>query len=143
MVWILALGVLAMLLVPTVAYGFINGKAVELELASIGDGYRLRSDAARAFLAMRAEAARDGIALRVNSAFRTMAEQQALFAKWQTNTGSLAARPGYSNHQSGIAVDIDTDGTATNIYLWLAANASRWSFKRTVPSEPWHWEFRP
>jgi len=77
-----------------------------------------------------------GIYLGLNSGFRTMAEQQYLYGCYlsgRCNGGNLAARPGYSNHQSGTAVDVTTSGR-------LAANASRFGFVRTVPSEAWHYE---
>ncbi len=92
---------------------------------------------------MHAAARAAGINLHVNSAFRSMEEQRALYQKYLNGTGNLAAKPGYSNHQGGIAVDINVGGTGTSTYKWLANNASRFGFVRTVPSEPWHWEYRP
>jgi hypothetical protein len=50
------------------------------------------------------------------------------------NSCNLAAAPGYSNHQSGRALDL-------TVSSWLANNAARFGFKRTVPSEAWHYEF--
>ncbi len=90
-----------------------------------------------AFLKMQKAANAAGVSLAVNSGFRTMAEQQHLYHCYQTgscNNGNLAARPGYSNHQNGRALDLSTSS-------WLASNAARFGFKRTVPSEAWHYEF--
>lgn len=80
------------------------------------------------------------------------------------------AFPGYSNHQSGLAVDFLTKsshsgpqliattsstlvvGTGkTNIQLWcespafawLRLNARRYGFVQALIDEPWHWEYRP
>jgi hypothetical protein len=86
-----------------------------------------------------------GNALRLSSGFRTMDEQRYLHNCYVTqscNSGNLAARPGWSNHQHGIALDIRVADRPDH-YAWLAANAQRFGFVRTVPSERWHWEYRP
>jgi peptidoglycan hydrolase-like protein with peptidoglycan-binding domain len=125
-----------------VVTGYVNGTPRNITVASVPNGKVMRSDAAAAYNRMYADAKAAGITLKVNSGFRTMAEQQALYRAYQNGTGNLAAKPGYSNHQGGIAVDINVGGTGTSTYRWLAANASKYGFARTVPSEPWHWEFR-
>jgi LAS superfamily LD-carboxypeptidase LdcB len=103
----------------------------------------MRADAAIAFLRMHAAAAAVGVGLQVNSAWRSMEKQRELYASYVAGAGALASKPGYSNHQGGIAVDIQTGGTGTAVYRWLEQNAARFGFKRTVVSEPWHWEYRP
>jgi len=125
------------------ALAYVQGKATDVKLAPIPGGGQLREDAAEAFRAMHAAAAAESVTLVVNSSFRSMEAQERLYAEYQAGTGNLAARPGYSNHQGGIAVDIQTGGTGTKVYAWLDRNAARYGFKRTVASEPWHWEFRP
>ncbi|XHF15198.1 M15 family metallopeptidase [Archangium gephyra] len=117
--------------------------ARRITVSPIAGGKELRSDAAAAFNRMHAAAKAAGINLHVNSAFRTMEQQRDLYQKYLNGTGNLAAKPGYSNHQGGIALDINVGGTGTSTYKWLANNASRFGFARTVPSEPWHWEYRP
>jgi hypothetical protein len=90
-----------------------------------------------AFLKMQAAANADGVRLSLTSGFRTMAEQKHLYNCYTSkscNNGNLAARPGYSNHQSGLAVDVSTSS-------WLARNASRFGFVRTVSKESWHYEY--
>ena len=126
-----------------VVTGYVNGSPRKITLAAIPNGKEMRSDAAAAYNRMYAAAKSAGITLKVNSGFRSMAEQQALYRAYQNGTGNLAAKPGYSNHQGGIAVDINVGGTGTATYRWLANNAKNFGFVRTVPSEPWHWEFRP
>jgi LAS superfamily LD-carboxypeptidase LdcB len=87
---------------------------------------------------MQAAAAADGIALRIVSGFRTLERQAELYRAWRQGHGNRAARPGYSNHQAGRALDLDLDGT---VLPWLQANARRHGFHPTVRGEPWHWEF--
>jgi hypothetical protein len=106
-------------------------------------GKRVERNTACALLDMFRAAQTSGVRLQLNSGFRTHKEQQYFWNCYQTqscNDGNLAARPGYSNHQHGIAVDLATnDGR----YDWLADYADTHGFVRTVPSEPWHWEYRP
>lgn len=142
--------------------GHIKGEPHEFEATEIAPGVYLKEDAAKAYLAMKQAAKADKIDLVANSGFRSMAKQTKLYAayieklaqyqeKQLTKRPAIVARPGYSNHQGGIAVDINRapgDNLATSvpdspIDLWLNANAARFGFKRTVKSEPWHWEYRP
>ncbi len=122
--------------------GYVNGVARSITVKSIPNGHKMRSDAADAFNRMHADARRAGINLHVNSGFRTYAQQQHLYNLYVSGRGNLAARPGYSNHQGGIAVDIQVGATSSATYRWLANNAHKYGFARTVPSEPWHWEYR-
>ena len=105
------------------------------------DGVKMTPSTARAWKQMKAAAAADGVSLTLNSGFRTMGEQQSLYRAYQNGTGNLAAYPGHSNHQNGVALDIDVVSSAA--YKWMHANGGRFGFKRTVPSEPWHWEYLP
>ncbi|MBK7397297.1 MAG: D-alanyl-D-alanine carboxypeptidase family protein [Myxococcales bacterium] len=91
---------------------------------------------------MQKAAAAAGVHIRVVSGFRTMSQQKYLYNCYVTkscNGGNLAAKPGYSNHQSGHALDLNT--SSAGVGSWLAAHADEYGFKRTVPSEPWHWEY--
>lgn len=127
----------------TTVTGYVNGVPRRITLSGIPNGKQLRSDAAAAYNRMYAAARAAGVTLTPVSGFRTMAQQQYLYNLYISGKGNLAARPGYSNHQGGIAVDITVGSTSSSTYRWLANNASRFGFKRTVPSEPWHWEYRP
>jgi hypothetical protein len=85
-------------------------------------GKPMRPDVAAAFDRLAAAARADGVALLITSAFRSNAEQAALFAahpdpKW-------VARPGTSLHRLGTELDL---GPAS-AYDWLAANARRFGF---------------
>ncbi|MEJ6511622.1 MAG: M15 family metallopeptidase [Actinomycetota bacterium] len=56
------------------------------------------------------------------------------------------ARPGYSYHERGLAIDFMANGRFINSrsnpgFVWLAANASRFGLYN-LPSEPWHWDTR-
>ena len=85
-------------------------------------GWRLRPPAA-------------GIALIVNSGFRSDAEQAALFAanpdpRW-------VAPPGHSLHRCATELDLGPDSA----YGWLAANAARFGFVQRYSWEAWHYGY--
>ncbi|HSH55909.1 MAG TPA: M15 family metallopeptidase, partial [Candidatus Limnocylindrales bacterium] len=100
-----------------------------------------------------------GIPMRAASSFRTMAHQQSLCP---CGNGRVA-KPGFSNHQTGLALDFDlADGKSLSVdsyttangqpdgpnnprvapsspvYKWLVQNASKYGLKQYY-KEPWHW----
>lgn len=98
------------------------------------------------FLALAEAARQDGIAIGINSGFRSFPEQKHLHDGFIRGLPGFnpANRPGTSNHQNGLAFDIDVGGgTTTKTYAWLAKNATSFGFLRTVRREAWHWEFLP
>lgn len=125
--------------------GYIQGRAFDLEVVDYA-GVKMSDRTAWYFYWMYSAAAAEGIRLKVNSGFRDNATQTRFFNmspadRVKNGIGSLVAKPGFSNHQSGLALDIDTKGDP-RVLPWLRANASRFFFYETVPTEPWHWELR-
>jgi LAS superfamily LD-carboxypeptidase LdcB len=125
--------------------GFQNGQPqplllVDLPSSTAAAPIRVEVHTALAFSRMEAAARRFGLSLQVNSGFRTQEQQQEVFALYRKGRGPLAARPGFSNHQSGHALDLDMQ--SPRVRSWLFRHAHRYGFQRTVPSERWHWEFR-
>lgn len=121
-----------------------NGKLPASELAPIAGG-QLRADAAAGLNAMNVEARRRGLELRPTgsmSSYRTYAQQQILWQRYQAGTGNLAARPGTSNHGFGLAVDFATQQMRSTVdqigakYGW----SKQWS---DAPSEWWHVCYQP
>jgi hypothetical protein len=115
----------------------------------VGTGYEIETVAAQTvepFLKMVAAARAAGREVRVNSGFRSWPEQKHLFDGHKRGLPgfNLAAAPGRSNHQNGIAFDLDVKpGDGNPNYEWLKREATGFGFLRTVSSEPWHWEFKP
>jgi D-alanyl-D-alanine carboxypeptidase len=141
-------------------------EARELDLVAreeSGREHRLAPAAARAWREMQAAAAADGIALRIVSAFRSVERQveivRAKLERGQTvkEIVKASAPPGYSEHHTGLAVDIGTDGSPpleqafeeTPAFEWLMAHGERFGFRLSYPRsnpynyeyEPWHWCF--
>ena len=118
-------------------------KSKGVKLVRIKGGELLHHAAAAAFLRMSTEAREDGVSLAVTSGYRSRREQRFLYQRYRQGLGPKAARPGRSNHQRGLAVDLVVGDVTSLTYDWLASHACRFGFRRTVPSEPWHWEYRP
>lgn len=145
--WLLLLIVGAILLSGRSALAYVAGKPATIELGSLGNGFVLRKDAAAAFLRMREAASNDGIILNVERAFATMEQQTELWERYRSGAGNLAAKPGYSEHQGGTAVDVSVGRSFTSsVYVWLEANARDFGFSNTGKyfdqPEPHHWSFR-
>ncbi len=104
----------------------------------------------------------------ITQAARTLDEQQSIYDSYLDTYGvevgaSLAAAPGYSEHHSGYAVDMNvytangisySHGTASDvdpIYSWIYDNAASYGFVLRFPegktditgitNEPWHFRY--
>ena len=119
------------------AAGYSRGNRMNICVVSV-DGKLVEYRTAQAFRSMRAAAARQGVNISVVSGFRTMDQQRYLYNLYLSGRGNLAARPGYSNHQSGLALDLNT--SSGGVGSWLVNHGAEFGFRRTVPGEPWHWE---
>jgi len=123
------------------ATGYKSGTPFPIVVVHV-DGKPVQIDTANAYYVMAKAAAAAGVNIKVVSGFRTYAEQLYLYNCYincNCNNCNLAAKPGYSEHNSGHALDLNT--AAGGVYSWLTSNAGKYGFKRTVPSETWHWEW--
>jgi D-alanyl-D-alanine carboxypeptidase len=118
--------------------------------AGTNGGSRVRRLVIEDLRALVRAARRQGITIRVNSGYRSYAEQRAMYRAEVDRVGAaeaalLVARPGHSEHQLGTALDIaDTAGA----HAWLAERAWRFGFVVSYPRggrdiscyryEPWH-----
>lgn len=114
------------------------GQVVPVEVVEV-EGKPVATATAQAYLAMQAAAAREGVQLRISSAWRTNCEQTRIHAEYLGGTGPFAFPPGYSRHQDGAALDLLVDDP--RVLAWLERNAGRFGFAQTIPGENWHWEF--
>ncbi|MDB4945407.1 MAG: D-alanyl-D-alanine carboxypeptidase [Labilithrix sp.] len=120
----------------TTETAYSGGKASTIKVIKVG-GKAVSKATGHAFLKMQAAADTAGVSLSISSGFRTMSEQKYFYNCYlsgKCNNGNLAAKPGFSNHQSGYALDLSTSS-------WLAKNAGKFGFERTVASETWHYEY--
>jgi LAS superfamily LD-carboxypeptidase LdcB len=136
-----------------VVTGYVNGVPVQIEIETIdiGGNVYLEHETAVAFRAMREAASSVGIVLRANSGYRSFSHQKILYDQWlQGSRKCKPAKPGFSKHHTGRAVDInrshDTDPDGAGPLLaptdaWLLACAQNYfCFYKTIQGEPWHFE---
>lgn len=128
------------------------------------EGQQLRAEAAQAARTMVDAAKAEGVTLTVSSAYRSYAVQQQTYQHWVSVNGQkvadqLSARPGYSEHQTGLAIDFSSpEGCRleecyedTRAGRWLAKNAQNYGFILRFPKgqqavtgylfEPWHYRY--
>ena len=126
--------------------GHTNGRIPLDQLCPVsGVVHLLRCDAAGALEAMMAAHLADtGRALIVTDAYRDYAGQVDVAHR----KPHLAAKPGYSNHGWGLAIDAAVGGWDGPTFRWLQTNAHRygwhhppWARIDGSKPEPWHWEF--
>jgi D-alanyl-D-alanine carboxypeptidase len=120
----------------------------------------LLAPAARAWRRMRVAALRDSVRLDAISGYRNHAYQFGIFARKLARGQlieqilSVNAAPGYSEHHSGLAIDIGTPGEPpaeesfeeTPAFGWLMRRAGDFGFALSYPRgnphgifyEPWH-----
>jgi len=118
----------------------------------------------KAWQAMQNAAASQGIELQLVSAFRSAAYQQKLLQNKLEKGLSLEqilqvnAAPGYSEHHSGRALDLNSPGYEclsedfenSPAFIWLCQQAGGFGFSLSFPRnnpygflyEPWHWCYR-
>lgn len=141
---------------------YSEAEVVEVaEIGADGSEHLLAPRAARAWRKMRSSALSDGEDIFIVSAFRTIRRQAEIIRRKLTSGQRLeeilevCAPPGYSEHHSGLAVDLGTTGVpllepefdTTSAFRWLQEHASQYGFTLSYPRnnrygyryEPWHW----
>ena len=133
-------------------------------LVSISKEYgsgKLEPRAYEAFKLMCDNALLENIKLKSISAYRSYSTQNSLYKSYAKKDGTkkadtYSARPGHSEHQTGLAIDINTSSSKvhfenTKEYNWLINNAYKYGFILRYPNnktyitgykyEPWHWRY--
>lgn len=125
-------------------------------------GATISSKAASDFNRMYNDAVAAGQGFIVSSSYRSYATQVNTYNYWVSVNGqavadTVSARPGYSEHQTGFAVDLGVHGcildcfSKTTQYSWLKSNAVNYGFIERYLSgyeeitgyqgEPWHYRY--
>ena len=134
------------------------------ELTLLGSLYgcgSLRPEAAQAFQSMADAARADGVSLRSVSAYRSFQAQEDTYNRWlrqyrQATVDTFSARPGLSEHQTGLALDINVASSRahfenTPAFAWLKEHCAEYGFilrydqgKEAITGyrfEPWHYRY--
>lgn len=125
-------------------------------------GIKTRSVTYEAFKEMYNAAKKDGITIIINSGYRSYEAQKKVYNEYKDSKGveyadSYAARPDFSEHQSGLSLDIITYGASgetfdqTDAFKWLSKNAYKYGFILRYPKgkeditgysyESWHYRY--
>ena len=134
---------------------------------------KMRLYAAKSLEAFLIEARANGIDVTVTSGYRSYAYQNTLFTKYTQNemnnnpsltkeeaekkVSTYSCRPGTSEHQSGLCIDMHNQPSATQYFantkeaVWLAENCYKFGFILRFPKdkqeitniiyEPWHFRY--
>jgi D-alanyl-D-alanine carboxypeptidase len=145
--------------------GYVPPDLVSTAKAGITGGGTVRAVLIDDLRAVTRAAAAAGSPIAIQSAYRSYAEQGALFADWVDRFGydralEVPARPGHSEHQLGTAIDFRADvdpadasgpWVSTPAARWMELQAWRYGFVMSYPKgetastcydfEPWHYRY--
>ncbi|MBR3661499.1 MAG: M15 family metallopeptidase [Bacilli bacterium] len=139
---------------------FIPNDLVLVESFSKEDMF-LNRECKDAFIKMAHDAEALGYNIRAISTYRTIDYQENLYNNYVKNDGlekadTYSARPGYSEHHTGLAIDIDNKVLSfnnfenTKEFNWMMDNAYKYGFILRYPKdssitgyiyEPWHYRY--
>ena len=128
-----------------------------------GNGQYIREEAFEDYKKMYTDMKVLGLNLLVRSSYRSYTYQNNLYNNYVINDGKVnadtySARPGHSEHQTGLAIDVGTPTTSnlgdflyTKEYEWMMQNAHKYGFILRYPEnavhitgymyEPWHFRY--
>ena len=136
-------------------------------VTTTSNGKQLRAVAAEAFDAMKAAAQENGMDLFIRSGYRSHGSQAASYNVFLESSGResadrQSARPGHSEHQLGLAVDLvhkagtsgplgETGFSTSDVFYWMVDYAHEYGFILRYQKdfmnihgfiyEPWHWRY--
>lgn len=131
------------------------------DLIKVGS-QRMRKEAGEAMNKLLKDINNEGIYLQAQSGYRTYELQETLYNRYVNKDGkeladTYSARPGNSEHQTGLVMDVSHDGTLektfenTKQFTWLSENAYKYGFILRFPKdkvditgydyEPWHYRY--
>lgn len=135
---------------------------VDMSLMYAFSGKKIKSEVYDAFKSMVNAAKGEGLKIVANSTYRTYTYQKNTYNNFKNNKGktyadNYAARPGFSEHQTGLAVDVSTLNSTmdnfeeTNEFKWLEQHANEYGFILRYPKgkeyitgynyESWHYRY--
>lgn len=147
-------------------YNYLPSDYVPKNLVIIDEyskgGIKLAKEAYDNFVLMAQEAERNNLKIRIVSGYRSYDYQKGLYNNYlkydtQEKVDTYSARPGFSEHQTGLAIDIDNglfrydEFHLTKEFTWVKNNAYKYGFilryglnQENITGykyEPWHYRF--
>ena len=118
-----------------------------VSMSGYGNGYLVK-DAHDAYAEMYEAAKADGMNLIITTSYRSYGFQSTLYNNYvkqdgQASADTYSARPGYSEHHSGLAVDLSTPSLTnaftefiyTDEYQWMKKNSYKYGFIQRYTDE--------
>ena len=142
--------------------GYVPDKLEEINTRYAKSGMKMVNYAANAFEKMSKDASKEGLKIIAMSTYRSYKYQVNLYARYKKADGeeiadTYSARPGYSEHQTGLAVDVYngkldyTEFEKTKEFDWMQENAHKYGFILRFPKdktkqtgyryESWHYRY--
>lgn len=138
---------------------YVDGVLIANKTYSLPESYNpggLLPECEEAFAVMKRDAAAKGLNIYVSSGFRSFASQKSIYNRYVSRDGRVladtySARPGHSEHQTGLAIDLNTITQSfgkTKEGRWIAEHCHEYGFILRYPEgkshitgycfEPWH-----
>ena len=138
---------------------YIDGVLVVNKTYSLPASYApgaLTSECDAAYMRMKQAAAAEGLSIYIGSDYRSYATQESIYNRYCARDGQAAAdtysaRPGHSEHQTGLAIDLNDISSSfayTAAGKWVAEHCHEYGFIIRYPDgkqsitgymyEPWH-----
>ena len=149
-------------------FNYLNNDFAPEDITPLDLSYSYANNSAsketsEAYKNMAIAAKQDNIHLMANSSYRTYERQEEIYKEFYYTKGisyadKYAARAGYSEHQTGLTIDIFTSGTSTtsnfeesDAFKWLQENDYKYGFILRYPKgkeyltgynyESWHYRY--
>ena len=140
-------------------YHYLNNNYLPQDIVPIKnwyayDNHHIKEEVYNQYVKMWNKANEEDLVLIVNSSYRTLEEQQNMY---NNSNDDYASRPGFSEHQTGLALDIITyniignEFENTKEFKWLEKNAHKYGFILRYPKdktyltgysyESWHYRY--
>ena len=142
-------------------YHYVSKDYIPKNLIDV-NGLLINKDTYESFKEMKNDMNKENLDIEIISAYRSYDYQNNLYnnyLKYETKAlvDSYSARAGYSEHHTGLAIDIDNKTSnfeqfyLTKEYLWMNTNAHKYGFILRYPKdkenitgytyEPWHYRY--
>lgn len=143
---------------------YVPSQVTDLSIRYAASGLQLESSAAEALKELCEAGKAMGLTVYASSAFRNYEHQENLYNRYVKANGAeeadrTSARPGFSEHQTGLCVDLAAGGENeglgsfkdTDEFVWTAANSAEYGWILRYPEgkeqitgydyEPWHYRY--
>lgn len=141
---------------------YIPNNLMDIDSTYTNGTKKLVDVACKNFEKLASDASSIGYNIRAISAYRSYKYQEILYNKYKSQDGEIladtySARPGYSEHQTGLVIDVDNgkidfnNFELTEEFKWMKSNAYKYGFILRYPKgkenitgytyEAWHYRY--